>query len=336
MPASRVASTMSIRGLHGQPRRVTALLALITFVSLGAAFVKAESEAGTWTLERPLPVRLAEVAAVAANGHLHTIGGNLNNVAVTAHDAYDPDKDAWRTLADLPEPRDHVAVAQSDGKIFAAGGFATPVHKNSRADVFEYDIANDTWRRLPAMTVARGAAGAAIVDGELHVLGGRGDDGVTLAAHEVYDLHSGRWKHAAPLPQARDHLAVVVMDDKIHVIGGRLRSPVERVGRHDVYDPKMDRWTSAAPLPTPRSGVAAVLYNGLILVLGGELPPDHTFPDNEGYDAKTDSWITLSPMPHGRHGFGGGVIGRYAYFVGGSLTPGDGGPTDQLIRFSLP
>jgi N-acetylneuraminic acid mutarotase len=126
------------------------------------------------------------------------------------------------------------------------------------------------------------------------------------------------------------------MDDKIHVIGGRLRSPVERVGRHDVYDPKMDRWTSAAPLPTPRSGVAAVLYNGLILVLGGELPPDHTFPDNEGYDAKTDSWITLSPMPHGRHGFGGGVIGRYAYFVGGSLTPGDGGPTDQLIRFSLP
>jgi hypothetical protein len=126
------------------------------------------------------------------------------------------------------------------------------------------------------------------------------------------------------------------MDDKIHVIGGRLRSPVERVGRHDVYDPKMDRWTSAAPLPTPRSGVAAVLYNGLILVLWGELPPDHTFPDNEGYDAKTDSWITLSPMPHGRHGFGGGVIGRYAYFVGGSLTPGDGGPTDQLIRFSLP
>ncbi|MFY9838348.1 MAG: kelch repeat-containing protein [Xanthobacteraceae bacterium] len=44
---------------------------------------------------------------------------------------------------------------------------------------------------------------------------------------------------------------------------------------------------------------------GLILVLGGELPPDHTFPENEAYDPNTDSWATLSPMPQGRHGFGG-------------------------------
>jgi hypothetical protein len=45
--------------------------------------------------------------------------------------------------------------------------------------------------------------------------------------------------------------------------------------------------------------------------------------------------MTLAAMPHGRHGFGGGVIGGDAYFVGGSLTPGDGGATDQLIRFRL-
>jgi hypothetical protein len=68
----------------------------------------------------------------------------------------------------------------------------------------------------------------------------------------------------------------------------------------------------------------------LILVLGGELPPDHTFPENEAYDPKNDQWTTLSPMPHGRHGFGGDVIGNDAYFVGGSLTPGDAGATDQL------
>ncbi|MFZ1096012.1 MAG: hypothetical protein WAN75_43485, partial [Xanthobacteraceae bacterium] len=97
-----------------------------------------------------------------------------------------------------------------------------------------------------------------------------------------------------------------------------------------------DKWASAAPLPTPRSGLAGAYYHGLILVLGGELPPDHTFSENEGYDPKTDGWITLTPMPHGRHGFGGSVIGENAYFVGGSLNPGGRGTTDQLIMYHLP
>jgi hypothetical protein len=71
-------------------------------------------------------------------------------------------------------------------------------------------------------------------------------------------------------------------------------------------------------------------------VLGGELPPNHTFPENESYDPASDRWVALAPMPAGRHGFGGAVIGSNAYFVGGSLTPGGGGITDQLIMFSLP
>ena len=74
----------------------------------------------------------------------------------------------------------------------------------------------------------------------------------------------------------------------------------------------------------------------MILVLGGELPPNHTFPENEAYDVKSNSWLTLAPMPAGRHGFGGALIGANAYFVGGSLTPGGGGITDQLIMFTLP
>src|SRR5262249_41933019 len=85
-----------------------------------------------------------------------------------------------------------------------------------------------------------------------------------------------------------------------------------------------------------RRGVAAVLYKGMILVLGGELPPNHTFPENEGYDAASERWVALAPMPAGRHGFGGAVMGSNVYFVGGSFAPGGGGITDKLIMFSLP
>jgi len=74
----------------------------------------------------------------------------------------------------------------------------------------------------------------------------------------------------------------------------------------------------------------------LIVVLGGELPPGHTFVENEGYDPKTGRWVTLAPMPAGRHGSGVGVVGQDLYVVGGSLTPGGPGNTDQLIMFRLP
>jgi hypothetical protein len=176
----------------------------------------------------------------------------------------------------------------------------------------------------------------AVLDARLHVVGGRGLDGVTVATHDVYDPTTAKWSTAAPLPRPRDHMALVAAGGKIHAIGGRLAGPADRTGQHDIYDPATDRWTSAAPLPTPRSGVAALLYKDMILVLGGELPPSHTFPENEGYDRKVDRWVTLAPMPAGRHGFGGAVIGSNAYFVGGSLTPGGGGITDQLIMFNLP
>src|SRR5262249_37601412 len=100
--------------------------------------------------------------------------------------------------------------------------------------------------------------------------------------------------------------------------GGGAAGPAARRGVRD----------RAAPLQAPRSGVAAALYKGMILVLGGELPPNHTFPENESYEAASGRWVALAPMPAGRHGFGGAVIGSNAYFVGGSLTPGGGGITD--------
>jgi len=175
-----------------------------------------------------------------------------------------------------------------------------------------------------------------MVDGKAHVIGGRGLDGTVVATHEVFDPQSRSWAEAAPLPTARDHMVVIAVDGKIHVIGGRLGSSSQRTDQHDVYDPATDKWTAGAPLTTPRSGLAGAYYRGLILVLGGELPPDHTFPENEAFDPKTNRWTTLAPMPHGRHGFGGDVIADNAYFVGGSLTPGDRGATDQLVMFHLP
>jgi hypothetical protein len=103
-----------------------------------------------------------------------------------------------------------------------------------------------------------------------------------------------------------------------------------------VYDPATNTWSSAPPLPTPRSGLAGTSYKGLFVVLDGELPPDHTFPENEAYDSKANSWRELSPMPAGRHGTSAATDGNHVYLAAGSLKPGSGAVTNQLIVFTLP
>src|SRR6516165_6437159 len=56
--------------------------------------------------------------------------------------------------------------------------------------------------------------------------GGRGPDGIMIAAHDVYDQQAGRWHGATPLPTSRSPRRR--RDRRIHVIGRRLGSPGQR------------------------------------------------------------------------------------------------------------
>src|SRR5262249_22215086 len=154
---------------------------------------------------------------------------------------------------------------------------------------------------LAPLKAPLGALGVAVLDGRVHVIGGRKRDHELVDTHQVYDPANGRWRDAAPLPLARDHPAVVAAGGKIHAIAGRLAAPDQPVARQDIYDPATDPWSEGPPLPTLRSAVAAVLFRGLILVTGGETRAK-TFSENEAYELKTGRWLTLAPLPEGRHG----------------------------------
>lgn len=79
-------------------------------------------------MKSPLPAVRAEVAAVAFDGKLHALGGVVDGRSEPDHYEYDPSANIWQTRAPLPEALDHLAVARTNGAIYAFGGFATPVH----------------------------------------------------------------------------------------------------------------------------------------------------------------------------------------------------------------
>ena len=62
-------------------------------------------------MKAPIPLARNEVALAAVDGKVHVIGGNIQNVAGTYHDEYDPATDRWRTRAPLPNGLDHLGAA---------------------------------------------------------------------------------------------------------------------------------------------------------------------------------------------------------------------------------
>jgi N-acetylneuraminic acid mutarotase len=293
---------------------------------------------GIWTKKHPLPASRAEVYATAVNNKVYVVGGQSGDRADTyINSEYDPATDSWRERAGMPHGMNHTALTSLDGKLYAAGGFAFPIHIGAHDLFFSYDPATDQWKNLAPLSSPRASIGLVAVDGKIHAIGGRGLDKVTVATHEVYDPATNKWTPAAPLPVARDHAGAVVVDGKIHIIGGRTKEPADNTTYHDIYDPKTDTWSQGAPLPEPRSAGAAVYYHGLILYVGGECNHNAPFDLNEAFDPKTGHWSGLAPIPGARHGFGGAVVDDTAYFAGGWTggTRCADNPTDALWAFNL-
>jgi hypothetical protein len=307
--------------------------------SAAAVLAQGAPAPGTWSRAMPLPFAIAEVGAAALDGKIHVVGGSVEGrMTHSFHGEYDTATNSWRFRAPLPLELSHVGVTAAGGKVYAVGGLSDPekVHTGAVDQAFEYDPKTDRWRALAPMKVPRAAVGVAVVDGELHAIGGRALDQSTLALHQVWSPATNAWSDRAPLPRARDHMATIAVDGKIHVIGGRFAGAADNTGLHDVYDPKTDSWSQAPPMPTPRSGVSFGFAKGKIVVAGGECRNRATYNEVEAFDVAANAWVTLTPLPSGRHVAGGASAGDKMYFAGGSRGCGGSDTADDLLVLTPP
>jgi len=146
------------------------------------------------------------------------------------------------------------------------------------------------------MPLARDHMGIAVIDGKIHIVGGRtGGQIDNLHDHDVYDPATDQWTKAAPMPTARSGGAAVYYHGLLLFAGGECK--------------KRD--------PNARFG-------------GGE-----DFDENEGYDPKTNTWMSLAKLPSARQAFAAATVGPVAYFPGGTLRCGALALTDQMLVFQM-
>ncbi len=264
------------------------------------------------------------------NGKLYLVAGKDGVGPKRLLRIYDAAADAWTTGAPLPDAYPAVenpSAVAFNGKLYLFGGSTMPF-SGAVTNVAVYDPASDAWTLLPqGLSVARGGATAQVFNNEIWVIGGMGNDGVSLSSVEIFNPATGAWRAGPALTMPRDNPGSAVLGGKIYVFGGRTRFASGGEGPDtptsvEMFNPATNGWSELMnPMPTGRRAPVVAVLNGKALVIGGE-NANQVFNANEEFDPADNSWRKLSPLPTARHGASGGAIGGTVYVVGGSTAPG--------------
>lgn len=171
--------------------------------------------AAAWS-EGPTLLRgLTSAHAAAFGDELYVVGtapGASRNVAYL----FDASEQKWYETDAPPTYRNGYAFA-SDGRyaLFAShyydGRYDGAMHR--------FDYTPGTWDLGASMAEARFGAAAAVVDGEVFVMGGR-IGSRDLRSVEAYDVAKDAWRGIASMPSARSGAAAVALDGAVYVVGG--------------------------------------------------------------------------------------------------------------------
>jgi non-specific serine/threonine protein kinase len=296
---------------------VTGLLAGLAGGKVQLVTWAVATAAASWTAGSPLSVPRSEVAAAPLTGRIVVVGGFLETGANSRRvDAYDPARDAWARLPDLPVSVDHAAAASSRGRLVVVGGYGADRQPLRAAYLFD----GSGWRTLPPPPEERAAAAAAATaGGTVWVVGGRTRDGLAKTMLAL-DLRTLRWKVVRG-PRPREHLAATALGGRVYAIGGRLAGYDTNLATVEAYDPRTGRWRRLRDLPTPRGGTGAAAVAGRIVSVGGESPTG-TERTVWALRPPSGSWTRLPDLPTPRHGLGVVALGGRVWGVAGGPEPG--------------
>src|SRR5690606_6324908 len=189
-----------------------------------------------------IPEGVNHAGLVYLDGKLYLVGG-FRGATFDPIDAvwiYDIAAGTWTAGPPLPTARGAMAVAVLNGKIHVIGGNAAnagalnPAEHNVGPDASSvgthevFDPATGQWTRLPPMPTARNHAGAAVLNGRIHVFAGRVGSNDTLFVHEVFDPATNAWTTAPRVPTGRRGVRVRRRDVRHaggHVPRGRALRP---------------------------------------------------------------------------------------------------------------
>ena len=310
-------------------------LALCLLSTLSPQPLQAQNTQPGWeTLDNDEhPTNRHESAAAVIDGKLYLVGGRGERPV----ERYNPDTGNWQTLATPPLSMHHFQAVTYKDRIYVIGALnGSYPYEDPISHVYIYDPKTDSWTKGAEIPEdrRRGAAGAAVYNDQIYVVGGiqNGHASGQVRWLDSFDPATGQWTKLANAPRKRDHFQVAVINDKLYAAGGRRSSQATgqtfelTIPEVDVYNFATGQWTPLPPsgdLPTERAGSTTIAVGNYLIVMGGESAAQTEAHDEvEALNTETGKWHSLPSLNQGRHGTQAVVLGDTIHIAAGSKVRG--------------
>ena len=195
------------------------------------------------------------------------------------------------------------------------------------------------WTRIADLPGDQHAACAAVVDANVHLIGGQNPPGPpNYNKMRVYTPDTGTWSDGLSMPTRRYWPGAGVIEgpsgeEELYVVGGYSGyaglSTVER------YAPSVGSWETAAPVSNPRGhGIMTAVVDNDLYAIGGFYNNNLHYTTNEMYDRDANIWVPKAPITKDGQPFpmqaGATAVWDHKIFIFGGAG-GSGAPSTTLI-----
>jgi N-acetylneuraminic acid mutarotase len=156
------------------------------------------------------------------------------------------------------------------------------------------------WRKGAPLPIARTEVAAALVGGEIFVVGGFTPNGKNSARVDAYSPATNRWRRIPDLPVSVDHAAAAGSGGRLYIAGGY---DVDRGQLNAAFVFADGKWTPLPPMPEARAAAGAAVVKGKLYVVGGVASPviqsgQRLAVKTLVFDLSTQRWSTVTgPTP---------------------------------------
>jgi hypothetical protein len=261
---------------------------------------------GGWRTAAPMPERRSYFASALIGGKVYVAAGMVGASGryVPNLDVFDPSRDAWTRLGDMPGLARAAAGAAFRGRLWVLGG-QTPAGVTRR--VWTYDVATRRWTDAPALPAPRYNAAAAALGGRLYVAGGVAH---TDPVRTVFAFDGRRWRSMAPLPRPAHTLALVPYRGRLWAIGG-FDGAGDALRSVWIYDPVRDAWRAGPRLAAPVAMVGATVAGASVYAVS-----ERVFERSAG-----GVWRVGPPLRVPRHALALFASAGRLWAIGGCVVP---------------
>ena len=255
-------------------------------------------------------------AAVKWGNYIYVFGGKaMNNKALDSVERFDLRTGEWdkKTVPDFDKARYNARAIVFDDKIYLIGGRD---ESSALKKVEVYDPVQNSWSEAQNLHEEREGLAVHILNGLMHVIGGREEYHSIVSDIEWYNKSENKWKVGSwEMKYPRADFFSAAYRDTFYQFGGYYygltKTAYRAVPTNEGY-----RWESLGELSTGRAYGVSLVIDDQIFLIGGEVA-DGKSDMVEVYNIHEGSFHEFTPLSGARSGMAGVVSGDTLFVIGG-------------------